>query len=163
MVKVIIILKRTVVFSVLWVVLAGADKSALIAGVPTVLAAVLLSLTLLPAQRHSAKLLHLLAMLPGFLWRSLLGGVDVAWRAFSPRLPISPGWVEFETELPMGGARSALGGEFSLMPGTLVAGSRGNALLIHCLDASEDTRHFVKTEEQRLCRALGIKPKVTIA
>lgn len=157
MTSLLVVAKRYVFFALIWVVLAGTGATGLVVGALVAASATWLSLKLLPPHPDGPSVVKLATMVPGFLWRSLLGGIDVARRAFDPRLPLSPNWIAYETGLPEGGARAALGGEFSLMPGTLVAGSRGNVLLVHCLDASGHARDHIHAEEARLRRALGLK------
>lgn len=145
--------RRMLLLAALWLVLAGPGREALWVGAAVAPAACWLSFRLSPSGRP-LRVGRLMALAPGFLWRSLLGGVDVAWRAFHPRLPIDPGWVEIAVALPEGG-KAALGGELSLMPGTLVAGSDGERLHVHVLDRGQDVRRAVRLEEARLGRAIG--------
>ncbi len=147
-----IVAKRVVFFASIWLVLTGADPGGLAVGIVAITAAAGLSLALMP-PRDGVALWPLAIMVPGFLWRSLLGGVDVARRVFDPRLPISPGWKIMRTRLPDGG-KAALGGEFSLMPGTLVAGSKGDRLLVHMLDTRQDISSDIAREEACFARAL---------
>ena len=84
------ITKRTLLFAAIWVILTGAAPDALLFGMPTVAAAVWLSLRLLPPV-GALRLMRALAMLPGFLSGSLSGGLDVARRAFCLRPAWRPG------------------------------------------------------------------------
>lgn len=139
------ILGRLALLGVLWIVLAGTDAKALAVGLVSVPVAVWLSMRLLPGPRHLV-LWRLLRHLPSFVGGSLLGGIDVARRALSPRMPLAPGWVEVPARLPDGG-RVALGAELSLMPGTLAAGVRGDRLLIHLLDTEAGFEKAIPREE----------------
>lgn len=143
--------RRGIAVAAVWLVLAGASTEALLVGAVVVPLATWISLTLIPAGH--VRLGPVIALLPRFGLRSLLGGIDVAWRAFHPGLPIKPGTVRLAVDLPDGG-RVALGGELSLMPGTLAAGSDGNHLLIHVLNLDQDVEASVKEEEGRLRRTL---------
>ncbi|WP_203566275.1 Na+/H+ antiporter subunit E [Aurantimonas aggregata] len=143
--------RRLVLFAALWFVLTDGEGAAL--GAVVVLAASWLSLRLLPTTRP-LRMSALLAIVPGFVWRSLLGGVDVARRALDPRLPLDPGWIEIPVDLTDGG-RVALGGELSLMPGTLVAGSANGRLLVHVLDRQQDTVSAVRNEAMRMGKVAG--------
>lgn len=145
--------KRTVLLGGLWVGLVGADAEGLVAGALTVPVAVWLSLRLFPPVRP-LHLLRLARLLPGFLWRSVIGGVDVAWRAFHPRMPLRPGWISVPVSLPDGG-RVALGTEVSLMPGTLSAGAHRGRLLIHVLDTGAPVEQAVRLDEARLAGVLA--------
>ena len=142
--------RRLALFTALWIILTQSE--AVVLGVAVVPAASWLSLRLLPATRP-LRLLALLAMAPGFVWRSLLGGFDVGRRALDPHLPLDPDWIEVVVELPDGG-RVALGGELSLMPGTLAAGSDGALLLVHVLNRGQDVEGAVRSEAVRLGRAV---------
>lgn len=144
--------RRAALLGLLWFALVGPDVEALLPGLLAVGAATWLSLRLLPPI-SALRAWRILVMLPPFLWRSIVGGVDVARRAFHPRLPLKPGWVEAPSHLG-GGGRAVLGGGFSLMPGTLVAGTRRGHLLVHCLDTSQPVLRAVADDEAALTRAI---------
>jgi len=140
--------RRGIPLAVIWLVLAGAGGEALVVGAIMVPLATWLSLCLLPGS-VPLRFGPLLALFPRFVWQSLIGGMDVARRAFHPRLPIRPGRLRIAVDLPEGG-RVALGGELSLMPGTLAAGCDGDRLLVHVLDLDHDIESVVQEEERRV-------------
>ncbi|KPP88191.1 MAG: multicomponent Na+:H+ antiporter subunit MnhE [Erythrobacteraceae bacterium HL-111] len=115
--------------------------------------ALVLSLRLLPPGTP-LRIVRVLRQLPHFVHQSLVGGIDVAWRALAPAMPIDPGWIAIRVDLPDGG-RVALGGELSLMPGTLAAGTSGDMLLVHVLDRNSDAEAAIREEERRLRLAIG--------
>lgn len=144
---------RTVIFGAIWLVLTEGNPGGLVFGALTVPAAVWLSLSLLPPSRRLG-MLRLIAILPKFLLGSLMGGVDVAWRSFKPRMPIAPDWIVVPVALP-DTARVALGAELSLMPGTLVAGAQDGKLLVHVLDRHAD-HSGIATNEREIARMIGL-------
>lgn len=146
--------KRTLLFALLWLVLTSADPKGFGFGLVAVAAATWLSLVLLPAAGRQLSLVMILPLVPGFVWRTVRGGIDVAWRALHPRLPIRPGWYVHRTALTSG-AKVALGSVVSLLPGTLVAGSTGDRLYVHCLDLDADIAGQVAAEEARIASTLG--------
>lgn len=125
--------------------LTGAELKGLAVGVVAVPAAVWLSLRLLPA-RHPLSLWHFARHVPSFISGSLLGGLDVARRALSPRMRLHPGWIEVPVRLPDGG-RAVMGWELSLRPGTLAAGTRDGRLLVHLLDTRAGFERAIPGEE----------------
>lgn len=142
------IVHRTMLFGGGWLALAGSAPQALAAGLIVTIAAVWLSLRLLPA--HDPLVLWRLARhVPRFVAASVRGGVDVARRAFSPGMPLNPGWIEMRSDLPEG-ARAALGGELSLMPGTLAAGSEDGKLIIHLLEIDAGFEDAIAREEAQI-------------
>ncbi|HEV7275878.1 MAG TPA: Na+/H+ antiporter subunit E [Devosiaceae bacterium] len=153
----IIAFKRFMLLALLWLVLTTAATDGLWLGLLAAVGATWVSLVLIPPGKP-VKLLALMRMLPGFVWRSLLGGVDVAWRALHPRMPLKPGWLLLPTALPEGPSRVALGSEFSLLPGTLVAGTRDGMLLVHCLDMDQPVERAVRREEDEIGAAIGLRP-----
>ena len=82
-----------------------------------------------------------------FLRESLRGGIDVAWRALHPALPIEPQFGRFRLDLPRGQPRTLMVSVLSLMPGTLSAEllDGGRTLVVHALTpkalASVDVLH----------------------
>lgn len=147
------ILHRTALLGGIWLVLSGAALDALPLGAVIVAAAVWLSLRLLPAV-HPLILWRLARHLPRFVTGSVSGGIDVAWRAFSPQMALQPGWIEVPSDLP-DGARVALGGELSLMPGTLSAGIADDKLLIHVLDTSAGFDDAIPREYSEIAAIIG--------
>lgn len=150
------ILHRAGLFGAIWAVLAARDAAGLIAGLAVVPLAVWLSLTLIPA-RSPMDLWRVVLHLPRFIAGSVAGGVDVARRAFARDMGLSPDWLRVEVDLPEG-ARSALGVEISLMPGTLAAGADGRSLLVHRLTrvgAEGDVLSEVAALEAEIAAMLG--------
>ncbi|WP_157212034.1 Na+/H+ antiporter subunit E [Sinorhizobium sojae] len=142
-------------FLVFWIVIMGGDINALVPGLFAAGAAAWLGGRLAPANEPSLDLLEITALAPRFLRRSMAGGLDVAWRAFHPKLPLNPGWVVYRPHrLPPGVSRVVLGSEISLLPGTLVAGSKGDSLLIHCLDVRAAVVRQIVQEESEIAGAV---------
>jgi multicomponent Na+:H+ antiporter subunit E len=139
-----------------WLVVTSGDPGALPVGVLTAAAAVAISLRLLPPGPRMVRLGAVAALLPHFLVDSLRGGIDVARRAFHPRVPVRPGWIDYPLRLPAGPARVSLGNFLSLMPGTLAAGEHHDVLYVHCLDTSGIVEPRIAREEERIARSIGI-------
>jgi multicomponent Na+:H+ antiporter subunit E len=144
--------KRFFLFLAVWLVLSGAEG--IVFGIAAAIGAAWMASWLAPPEERPLRLHKLLLLAPGFLRRSLVGGIDVAQRAFHPRLPLKPGWIAYPARLPRGTARVVLGGEISLMPGTLVAGVSKDRLLVHCLDTGMPLTRQLTEEEDRLAGAI---------
>ena len=138
--------RRLLGFSLLWWLLVGGSTDSWPAGLIVVPLAVLLSLALRPPVPWRVSLPAALAFIPFFLLQSLRGGIDVAGRAFSARLPLAPALLEHPLRLPRGTARIFLLNTISLLPGTLSADLAGDRLVVHCLDsealATDDLRRL---------------------
>jgi multicomponent Na+:H+ antiporter subunit E len=96
----------------------------------------------------------LLALLPRFLWQSLKAGLDVARRAFAPRIPLATGFVDYRTGFPRGMARNHFATITSLMPGSLPSGDGPDSIEYHCLDIGQPAAEQLAEEERRLAPAL---------
>jgi len=149
------IARRAVLLAAVWLILTAADPGGIAVGLVAVTAATWLSARLRPPHAPPLRPLRALILLPRFLWRSFLGGVDVARRAFDPRMPLAPGWFVVPARIPEGGPRVILGGEFSLLPCTLVAGTRGESYLVHVLDRNGDIAGQFAQGEDELVTVLG--------
>src|SRR5262245_14431867 len=138
----------------LWIVLIGLDPLDLLVGVFTAAAATWVSLRLLPPGSHRLRF----AALPGFALRflrqSMVAGIDVARRAFAPRMPLKTGFVVYRTRYPRGPARNAFASLTSLLPGTVPVRDDERGLEYHCLDVRQPVTAELATEENAVARVL---------
>jgi multicomponent Na+:H+ antiporter subunit E len=142
-----------------WLILSGFDLADLAAGALAAGLATWASLSLLPAGEWSLRPAALGRFGVRFLRQSVVAGVDVAWRALHPRLPLRAGFVSYQPRLAPGLTRNAFCTETSLVPGTLPAGTAENgALVIHCLDVDQPVVAQLTVEEELLAQALGAWP-----
>jgi multicomponent Na+:H+ antiporter subunit E len=136
--------------------IAGYKPADLPIGLIAAAAATWASLRLLPPARVKLRLLSLAAFALHFVRQSASSGIEVAWRAFDPRLPLNPGFVVYPCRLRSTGSRSAFCALSSLLPGTLPAGSDENGvLLVHCLDVAQPVATNLAAEEALFSRAIG--------
>ncbi|HRQ63519.1 MAG TPA: Na+/H+ antiporter subunit E [Xanthomonadaceae bacterium] len=143
------------VLSATWLALDG------IGAWPVGLAAALLGAAtgvwLVPGESYRWRPLRLLAFLVWFVGASLRGGIDVAVRAFQPRLPIEPGFHDYPLSLPPGPPRTLMLSVVSLLPGTLSADldPERNHLCVHCL--APEMAAGLKPLERRVARLFGVE------
>jgi multicomponent Na+:H+ antiporter subunit E len=89
---------------------------------------------LVPGEAYPWRPLRLLHFALYFVRQSVVGGVDVAWRALSPTMPIAPTFTELAVDLPPGLPRTLLVATISLVPGTLAVQLRDDGTLeVHAL------------------------------
>ena len=139
----------------LWLVLMQSLKLGdLAVGAAATAGATWASLRLLPPAAGRVRFAALLALLPRFLWQSLLAGIDVARRAFAPSMPLARGFVTYKTGFPRGQARNSFATITSLMPGSVPAGDGPDAIEFHCLDCTQPVAEQMAEEERRLAKAL---------
>jgi multicomponent Na+:H+ antiporter subunit E len=142
-------------FAALWLVLIGMPTTGdLVFGVLVAASAAWASLQLLPPAAGRVRFLALAGFLPRFVWRSVVAGIDVARRAFDPRLPLATGFVRIRTGFPRGPARCAFATITSLMPGTVPACDDAEGIEYHCLDTSQPVADELADEERRYAAAL---------
>lgn len=136
--------------------IAGHDPADLPIGLVTAALATWTSLRLLPPVNVKLRHVALATFMLHFMRQSVSAGVQVAWRAFSPRLTLDPGFVVYPCRLRSPGARSAFCAVSSLLPGTLPAGADENGvLLVHCLDVGQPVTANLAAEEALFSRAIG--------
>jgi multicomponent Na+:H+ antiporter subunit E len=150
-----VVLVRALLYFAVWIVIDQSAKPGnLVFGVLATVAATWASLRLLPPSAGRVRIGALLTLLPRFLWQSLVAGVDVARRAFSPGTPLAPGFVDYPTQLPRGAARNAFELISSLMPGSVPTGETDTTIEYHCLDTSQPVAEQLAAEERAYARAL---------
>jgi multicomponent Na+:H+ antiporter subunit E len=146
-------LARGAGFLAVWVVLIGTELSDLAVGVFTAGAATWTSLALLPPGPRRVRLTAVLSLIPHFLWKSVVAGVDVARRALDPRcLRLRPGFVACRVGFAPGPARNAFAAMTSLLPGTVPCADEDGALVYHCLDVGQPVLEELAEEERRLAQ-----------
>lgn len=131
-----IIASRALLMLGLWWVLTEGSTDTLWFGVITAIAATFISLYAWPRKQMRWRLIPFLQFLPYFLWRSLLGGIDVARRAFTPKLPVQPTVRQYELKLRTEPAQAFLAWTITLSPGTASVNLENNRLDVHLLDPS---------------------------
>ncbi len=149
---------RILLFAGLWLVLTEADPGAMPVGALAALAAAWTSKHLLPPQPGRLRLMALLRFTWHFLKLSVYSGIDVAYRALHPRLPLDPALVGVRVTLPPGMARTTLASELSLLPGTLAVSQDGDEVVLHCLDQTQPIEQQVSTEGTLITSILGDGP-----
>jgi multicomponent Na+:H+ antiporter subunit E len=150
-----VLVVRALLYFALWIVVDQSAKPAnLVVGVLASAAATWASLKLLPPAIGRVRLGALLLLLPRFLWQSLVAGVDVARRAFAPRLDLQPGFIDYRTQLPPGSARNAFELIASLMPGSVPSDETRGTIEFHCLDTRQPVAEQLAAEERAYARAL---------
>ncbi len=146
---------RAACFFALWIVLMPSAKPAdVVLGVLTTALATCASLRLLDPQAGHLRLRALILLAPHFLWQSVLAGLDVARRAFDPRLPLAPGFLECPVDFPRGLTRNTFAAITSLLPGSVPCGETPDALVYHCLDRRLPNVEQLKREERLFARGL---------
>jgi len=143
-------------FLMVWIALIGWKPLDLAVGMLTAAAAAWLSLHLQPPQNRTGRvtLVALLRLAGHFLRQSVVAGLDVARRAFDPRMPLQPGFVPFALSFPPGPARNVFASWTSLMPGTVPVADDGEVLLYHCLDVGQPIAEQLGVEEALLAPLL---------
>lgn len=131
-----VFLRRAALLALLWWMLCeGRFESPLFAAA-LVCATAGASLALEPPARSRRRWRpsHLPRLTFYFLSQSVLGGWDVARRAFAPSLPVQPAVVRFELELEAGFPMVLFAWLVSLTPGTASVTIEGTVLVVHALD-----------------------------
>ena len=149
------LLFRTLLFSFIWWILSAGEITSWYLGVPVVVLAVYVSSKLIP--RMSLNWFACFRFIPFFVLRSLQGGIDVACRAFDPRLPITPNLIEYPLQIPAGVARVVMINTVSLLPGTLSADLHKNVLCVHILDNKNDVATDLVAIEQYVAQIFYLR------
>lgn len=147
---------RAAGFFIFWTILIGFDlgPADAVVGLIAAAAATWTSLRLLPPGSHRPTLGALPSVALRFLWQSVVGGVDVARRAFAPRMALHPGLVLYATRYPRGPVRNTFASLTSLLPGSVSVDDDEQGLLYHCLDDTQPIAAQLAAEEAALARAL---------
>jgi multicomponent Na+:H+ antiporter subunit E len=144
------IILRALAFFLLWWVLAEGTLRGWPLLVSFVGLATATSFLLLPPAGLRLRPSGLLHFLPYFLLQSFLGGLDVARRALSPKLPLEPGFLDLPLTLKTEAAQVFFTWTVSLLPGTASAELLEGTLKVHVLDEGQDNLAKLKALEARV-------------
>ncbi len=142
--------------ALIWLGLNGTDWSSWIVGGPVAFAAAWISVKLLPTIPWQVSVAGAVAFAGFFLRESLRGGWDVACRALSPKLALSPAIVCVPLHLPPGAARLFFCSTISLLPGTAVVAITEKSLCVHALDGSPRVEEELRELEDRVAALFGL-------
>jgi multicomponent Na+:H+ antiporter subunit E len=139
-----------------WLLLTSFTAADIPVGILAAAIAAWTSLYLLPAGQMRLRPALLFRLIVRFLRQSIVAGVDTAWRALDPRLPLQPGMKIYRPASPHGATRSAFCTMASLQPGLLPSGfNEDGDLVVHCLDVSWPVTQQLAGEEAQFLLALG--------
>lgn len=144
------VFRRGLALAFLWVAFTGASRDAVPYGLGAVAVILLLSFTLLPPGPRHWRPLRLLALIPGLVKLTILGGVDVAGRALRPSMPLDPEWVNVPLEGAPAQTGIALAYLLTMMPGTLAAELEDERLVLHVLDRGQNSAGLARELLTRL-------------
>jgi multicomponent Na+:H+ antiporter subunit E len=147
---------RLISFIIAWWAFTESDGRDAYVGAVVVLLATLISLYILPPHAWKWNVRAWFAFIPYFLGQSFLGGLDVARRAFQPRLPIQPEIKQYPLRLPPGLPAVVLAWTVSLLPGTASIELNGKELLVHVLNDDATFHNTMRQLEERVARLFGI-------
>lgn len=136
-------------FALLWYALTGGRGWGV--GIPAIAAAFLAAATVASPRRVRVSPAGFLRLVWHFLHRSLEGGVDVAWRALHPRLPLVRSQEWRQLDFPPGAARTLFTAAACLLPGTLVCADAAGGVLIHSISPAPQQK--LDALEERLSAA----------
>jgi multicomponent Na+:H+ antiporter subunit E len=145
-----------VFFGVVWWMLQTPREPAWVAGGLGVAAGLVLHLALGGRSGARISLRGLAAFVPFFLLQSVRGGIDVARRAFSPSLPLSPAFLHYPIRLQDETARVLFINTISLLPGTFSADLQDRALTVHLLSADPEARSRLAVLEDQVARVFSL-------
>jgi multicomponent Na+:H+ antiporter subunit E len=154
------VVTRTLLFSVLWWLLAGGNWESWVIGIFAVPLTVWCSLSLFSAAESPGpqdgtnairfQTLELPKFALFFLWQSLSGGWESARFALGPRVAVRPGFLRFTMQLPEGRPRLYFVQLVNMLPGTVSVALDGDELLVHALDRESDNNNVLASCEERI-------------
>jgi multicomponent Na+:H+ antiporter subunit E len=141
---------RVLVFGTLWWVVSEGAPSFGVVPLAVVALAAAASVPFAPPGSNPLSWRGVLRFAPYFVAQAVVGGIDVALRAWRPRLPVTPGLVTVPLTLRREAARVAFAWAVSLMPGTLAAVLTDDELVVHALDTTQPVRERLLELERRV-------------
>jgi multicomponent Na+:H+ antiporter subunit E len=134
----------------LWLVLSEGSLNGLWLGILTVTLAWAVADRQLSGATEEIKPGGLPAFFLFFAIQSLFGGLDVARRAFSPRLKVNPGVVRLELRMSREKARFFYSLVIGLFPGSVCTRLEADFIEVHVLDRSPEVIENLRQAERKV-------------
>ena len=148
---------RVGLLACLWWIISGGASGSWLIGLPLVVIAGHLSMVLKAQSPQRVHLTALIKFIPFFLYESVRGGIDVAWRVVASQPRLNPAFLVYPLRIPDGPARTFFSYSVSLLPGTLGGGIKDHALQLHVLDKAALTVKELQTLEHKVAAIYGVK------
>lgn len=154
------LMARAALFGVVWWAVSEGDGSMAGYGVVAVAGAVGVSLLMwrpgtIRPRSWGARSVAALRLSGWFLWRSVVGGTDVALRAARRSVDVDPGFVEYRLRIASRAGRIAVIDLLNLMPGSLSTELVGDVVRIHVIDVDLSVTQTVEELEKRVAAVIG--------
>lgn len=142
---------RVVFFAALWWIWAGDKPVSWWFGAPAVLSAAIMAARRVGDESHRVHVRGLGVFLIYFVRASFQGGLDVAWRAMSPRMRLRPGFIEYPLRLDARRAPAVFFANIiSLLPGTLSVELGDTSVMVHAIDLEAPVEAQLQELERRI-------------
>ncbi len=141
---------RLLVFGLLWWVFTEGEHPLSLLGLAGVGSAAAVSMSVFPAGTWKWRFGPLIRFVPFFLWQSLLGGLDVSYRALRPHVDVQPEVISHRFSLQQEPARVFFLWVISLLPGTAAVDLHGDEALVHVLDTNLASPEKMRHLERRI-------------
>ena len=160
------VLLRALLASIVWIALIEGDVTMVVygAGVVPVVVVASYALTGRPARWSGSPIRRaraLIGLVGWVLWRSVMGGTDVALRAL--RLPhprIDPYWTTYRIAIESDRGKTVVTLLMNLIPGTLSASRTGAEVDVHVIGSDLEVTEALSVLESRVARVMGEDPSV---
>lgn len=150
------IVSRLLLLAGLWWLLAGRDGYSWLFVGPVILVLAAWRPGEADGAEGRLRLWRLPVFVPLFVWRTLVGSCDVAWRALDRRLPIDPVMYDYPLRLPADSpARVFFANCINLLPGTLTASWEHDVLRVHVLTSGPQAMSELRTLERQIASLFG--------
>jgi multicomponent Na+:H+ antiporter subunit E len=146
---------RSLTFALLWWVLSEGNHAGWMLGIPAILSATWVSLTILPVREERVSVYGLLGFLRFFIGNSVQGGIQVAIMALRGRHALQPALLKLTTVLPPGAPRLLLINALGLMPGTVGVELHDATLELHVVDERMPVVAEVRALEAVILKLFG--------
>ncbi len=140
---------------VLWLLLGGGQGP--VYGLMAATAGAGIGSWLAPGTLQRLRLRPLLRFAALFVVRSVVGGIDISWRALHPAMPLQPTWIRYDLGLQKPAGRALFMITISLTPGTLCAEQQGGEVHVHAL--GPDMERGLREIENAIAAVFGESPR----
>ena len=146
---------RAMALALIWWIITEGNVASWFVGIPVIVASTVTSMIFIRTVSSKLCIVGIVRFLFFFLIQSIIGGVDVARRAFYLRVPLSPFLFNYSFRLAPGISRVFMANTISLLPGTLSAELHDDSVTVHGIDETINLEVKLQILEEHVAYLFG--------
>lgn len=146
------IIGHIVILTLVWWILTKDQYLSWILGIPAIIVSLIVKNYAQSGLNWSLNILQIPTFTIFFIRLSIMGGLDVIYRAIHPQRPLNPDFMDYPVSIKKTAAQVFFANAISLLPGTFTVDLKPQSFEIHVLDKNLANAEAIRSLEIKVAR-----------